>query len=354
MSRFRFPRRNWLLAIGVLCTLASVAAGYATLAQARRYAETPTSVAVRALPIASFDNRDPGRTRFGALEFRGGLQLSANFEPFGGMSGLLMQPDGSRLIAVTDRGSWLAARLVYRDGRPDALAEVEIAPILGADGKPLAAGRAYDTESLTATGGRFYVGIERVHRIVRFDFAKDGVAARAAPLAVPSDFKTFGSNKGLECLAAPQKGAPHAGKLIAVTEQSLDSDGHHRAFVLDPAAHGGKAEALRFSIRRSDDFDISDCAILPPGDLLILERRYSIARGVAMRIRRLPLAAIKEGALIDGTPLIEADLGYQIDNMEGMALHRNAAGETVITLVSDDNFSSFQRNILLQFVLVDP
>ncbi len=47
-----------------------------------------------------------------------------------------------------------------------------------------------------------------------------------------------------------------------------------------------------------------------------------------------------------------ADLGYQIDNMEGIAVHRNAHGETIITLVSDDNFSAIQRNLLLQFALV--
>ena len=71
-----------------------------------------------------------------------------------------------------------------------------------------------------------------------------------------------------------------------------------------------------------------------------------------MRIRRVPLASIKPDALVDGKALIEADLGYQIDNMEGIAVHRNAAGETIITLVSDDNFSVVQRNLLLQFVLV--
>ena len=108
----------------------------------------------------------------------------------------------------------------------------------------------------------------------------------------------------------------------------------------------------RFSVKRSDDFDVTDCTILPPGDLLLVERRYSPARGVAMRIRRIPIAAIEEGALVDGKVLIEADLAYQIDNMEGIVVHRNAAGETVITLVSDDNFSVIQRNLLLQFVLV--
>ena len=56
--------------------------------------------------------------------------------------------------------------------------------------------------------------------------------------------------------------------------------------------------------------------------------------------------------MVDGTPLIVADLAYQIDNMEGIAVHRNAAGETIVTLVSDDNFSVLQRNLLLQFALV--
>jgi hypothetical protein len=49
---------------------------------------------------------------------------------------------------------------------------------------------------------------------------------------------------------------------------------------------------------------------------------------------------------------MEADLGYQIDNMEGLAMHRNAQGETILTLVSDDNFSPVQRTLLLQFALV--
>jgi hypothetical protein len=50
--------------------------------------------------------------------------------------------------------------------------------------------------------------------------------------------------------------------------------------------------------------------------------------------------------------MIEADLGYQIDNMEGIAVHNAASGETIVTLISDDNFSVIQRNLLLQFAIV--
>ncbi len=128
--------------------------------------------------------------------------------------------------------------------------------------------------------------------------------------------------------------------------RKLDAQGNLRSFVLD----GDKVE--RFAAKRSDNYDVSDCTILPPDDLLLLERRYSLARGIAIRIRQVPLTSIRDGAVVDGKPLIEADCGYQIDNMEGIAVHRDALGRTVLTLVSDDNFSVLQRNLLLQFVLV--
>ena len=52
--------------------------------------------------------------------------------------------------------------------------------------------------------------------------------------------------------------------------------------------------------------------------------------------------------------VIEADLAYQIDNMEGLTWHRSTKGEIILTLISDDNFNHFlQRTILLQFALAD-
>ena len=342
-------RKRWLIGGGLFAALVAVIGSFA-LAEALRFASAPTRIAIDARPIEAFDGRQPAKTRFGQLEFRGGLALTSKFEAFGGVSALHMEADGSHFLSVTDNGSWLRGRIVYRDDRPAGIADAEMAPMLGPDGKPLASRGWHDAESLATMGGQVYVGIERVEQIVRFDMARDGLQARGEPIAVPADFKSFKFNKSLECLAAPPAGAPNAGKLIAITEESLDAQGNLRSFLLDPNGGGDKVE--RFSVKRSDDFDVSDCTVLPPGELLLLERRYSPARGVAMRIRRVPLAAIKDGALIDGPALIEADLAYQIDNMEGIAVHKNARGETVLTLVSDDNFSVIQRNLLLQFVLV--
>lgn len=344
----RSARRGWLIA-GVLSgilALAAVSAGALTLERAR-YPAAPTAVTVHAVPIAAFDNRDPSRRRFGALEFRGGLELTSNDPNFGGISAIHVDPNGRDFLALNDRGAWLRGRIIYRDGHPAGLADVQMAPMLGENGKPLAKRGWYDTESLAEDGtDHAYVGIERVQRIVRFDL-KDGLRARGRSIPVPAEFKTLAKNKSLECLAAAPKESPLKGDLIVVTERSLDQGGNHRAFLL-----AGGHVFKTFSVKRSDDFDVSDCAILPPDNLLLLERRYSIARGVAMRIRSIPLASIKAGALVNGKPLIMADLAYQIDNMEGIGISRDAQGDTILTLVSDDNFSPIQRTLLLQFKLL--
>ena len=39
--------------------------------------------------------------------------------------------------------------------------------------------------------------------------------------------------------------------------------------------------------------------------------------------------------------------------MEGIDAHLTPEGDTVLTLVSDDNFSMLQRTLLLQFKLVE-
>jgi hypothetical protein len=336
-------RRRFL--VGVSGAAAFLLVVSFALAEALRTATGQAPVAVDATPISAFDIREPERVRFGALSFRGGLVLTSSNPAFGGISALHMEADGAHFIAVTDNGSWLKARIVYKDGRPSGCADAEMAPMLGPDGSPLAKKGWFDAESLTERDGMFYVGFERVERIVRFDLRKHGLAAHGEPIPVPAGFKTFKFNKSLECIAAPPKGSMLAGKIIVVTERSLDSAGNHRAFLL------GDGKVARFSVKRSGDFDVSDCAILPPKDLLLLERSYTPLKGVAMRILRIPLSALEDGAVVDGKPLITADMGFQIDNMEGLGVHRAPDGETVLTLISDDNFSFVQRTILLQFTV---
>ncbi len=340
---FRPTRRRaalWLAA-------SLVASAFPALAtEPPRATEPPVKIEIRAKPIASFDTHDPQRVRFGALEFRGGLELSSDYQNFGGLSGLYMAPDGVRFLALSDRGRWLRGRIIAEGDRPLRIEDAEMAPILGPDGRPLGARGWYDTESLAMDGGTAYVGIERANQIVRFDYGRQGLQARGQPVPLPPGVKELPRNQGLEALAFVPRGLPLAGTLIAISERGLDAAGNIRGFLIGGPSPGA------FAVVRSDDFDITDAAVTPAGDLLILERKFSIFRGAGMRLRKIALASIKPGAVLDGPVLILADRANQIDNMEALGVHRNAAGETILTIISDDNFNPLQRTILLRFALV--
>ena len=216
------------------------------------------------------------------------------------------------------------------------------------DGQPLAAHGWYDTELIAEDGGTLYVGIERVHQIVRFNYGKEGLLARGRPIAPAPGFRSLPSNRGLEALVFVPRGLPLGGALIAISERGLDAAGNISGFLLGGPSPGG------FTVKRSSSYDVSDAALLPGGDLLLLERKFSWTSGLTVRIRRIALGEIKPGVTVDGPVLFEADLGYEIDNMEGLSVHRNPVGETVLTLISDDNFLPFQRTLLLQFTLAEP
>jgi hypothetical protein len=305
----------------------------------------PTPIAVKASPITSFSPSEPERRRFGGLEFRSGLRLTSTHEDFGGFSGLWRAPDGSGLVAISDAGHWLTAHLRREGARLAGLEDVRIAPILRADGRPLNRTRAYDTEGLAMAGGSAFISIERTHQVMRFDFAKDGVMARGRELPVPRELKRLPSNKSLEAIAVAPPGHPLAGAVIVVAERS----GAETEPTLGAILTGPRSGL--FQVTRPGAYDITDMAFLPDGDLLLLERWFRPFRGVAMRMRRVPGRMVAPGAMLDGPVLIEADLAQEIDNMEGLAIHQEA-GRTLLSLISDDNFSMLQRTILLEFALV--
>jgi hypothetical protein len=346
LRRSVFRLAAYAAALGLLAALALSAIPGS--AQTPRVPDPPARIDIQAQRLTGFDHSDSSRRRFGMLEFRGGLVLTSKFKEFGGLSAIRVQPDGANFIAATDKGWWLRGRVTYEGKRPTGVADAEMAAMLGPDGLSLASRRWYDTESIAQDGGTLWVGIERVNRIVRFDYGKDGLLARGQPVEVPPQVRTLPNNKGLESLVFVPRGLPLAGTLVAISERGLDKDGNLLAFLI-----GGPRPGT-FTVKRSKDFDISDATVLPSGDLLILERKFSWTSGLFIRVRRIALADVKPGAVVDGPVLFEGDLSLAIDNMEGISAHRTADGETVLTMISDDNFSALQRTLLLQFTLAEP
>jgi hypothetical protein len=307
----------------------------------------PVSIEVNARPIPSFDTRDRARVRFGPLKYRSGLVLTSRFRGFGGLSGLRLDPKGERFIAVSDKASWFTGRIVYQGRQMTGLDDVEAAPLLGADGRPITSRGWFDAEAIALDGQLVYIALERVNQILRYDFSKGFTRSRGEVVPVPPAARKLPYNKGLEALVMVPKGLPLAGTLIALSERGLDAEGNIIAFLI-----GGKTPG-QFGIRRSNNFDVSDAVLLPSGELLVLERKFSWVEGVGIRIRSIPLKSLAPGAVVDGPSLFDADLGHEIDNMEGIDAHVTPEGDTVLTMVSDDNFSMIQRTLLLQFTLVE-
>jgi hypothetical protein len=307
----------------------------------------PVSIEVNVRPIPAFDPRDRSRRRFGSLEYRSGLVLTSGFRGFGGLSGLRLDANGERFISFSDHGSWFTGRIVYRGREMTGLEDVEAAPMLGADGKPITARGWFDTESIALDGSHVYIGLERVNQVLRFDFSKGFTRSRGEVVPMPAAVLKLPNNKGLEALVFVPKGQPLAGTLIAISERGLDIRGNLIAFLVGGPTPG------QFGVRRTDKYDVSDAVLLPSGDLLVLERKFSWVEGVGIRIRRIALASVAPGAVVDGPAIFEADLGDEIDNMEGVDAHVTPEGDTVLTLISDDNFSMIQRTLLLQFTLLE-
>lgn len=308
----------------------------------------PIATSVSAIPIA-FDRDRPDRTAFGKLIFRGGLNLFGKSRHFGGYSGLALDRSGTGLLAVSDAGTFMRATLDYDGRKLKALQNVVIGPILGQNGKPLRTDSRRDAEGLALAGGNTrsgtaFVSFERKHRILRYPFTAKSFGPPDRTVRLPKEARTMGANLGIEAIALIRAGRLK-GTIVAFSERLKDRNGNLKGWLI-----GGRKPGS-ITVRRIGGFDITDAAGLPDGGLVLLERRFRYAEGVKMRIRRISPAELKSGAPIEGEILLEAADNLNIDNMEAIAVHRSASGETILTLMSDDNFSLLQRTLIMQFAM---
>jgi hypothetical protein len=148
----QLDRRRCLIAAAALLTVAAPDTASAQAVSDRLAAKEPVSIEVAAQPIPFFGSHDRSRLRFGSLQYRSGLVLTSKFHGFGGLSGLRLDAKGERFIAISDKGMWFTGTITYRGDAMIGLADVEAAPMLGAEGRPLAARGWFDTESIGRDG----------------------------------------------------------------------------------------------------------------------------------------------------------------------------------------------------------
>ncbi|HKJ61103.1 MAG TPA: esterase-like activity of phytase family protein, partial [Hyphomicrobiales bacterium] len=288
---------------------------------------------------------------------RGGLILSSHHSAFGGFSGMSVSEDGSRFLAVSDRGAWISGRFEHEAGKLSSVGDVLIGALLGKDGAPISGVWQNDAEAIVALepgvsaqgdglNRRYLIGYEGYgKRLEEVSFRDGRLSTPRRYWDMPKQLTGLDDNKGIEGVAI-LRGGKYSGAMVTFAERKLDAHGDHTGALVA----GDQSHPL--FLKRYDAYDVTDLESLSDGSLLVLERsfiRKSLKLGI--RLRLIKASEIKPGARLDGDVLLDADGRYAIDNFEAMAVSRNKAGETLITLMSDDNFNFFQSTMLVQFAL---
>jgi hypothetical protein len=311
-------------------------------------AQDAESDVVTATQVARFQGVEVGGT-VGGLIWRGGMVLTSQADRFGGISAIgFTGPDG-RFASVSDVGNFITGQLIYDEtGRPFGLVGISIDAIQNSKGVDLPRQFARDAEAMSVimrdgvpVGVR--VGFENLTRVADFALV-DGVPAGAAKeVTIPDWLTDARTNESLEAVCIAPATSPVAGSTLLLTEDVAAEDGEHSAWLLGINDRGPLTLAV------SPGVNPTDCAFLPNGDLLVLERGVSLL-SFTMILKRIAAADVRPGSRMDGEVLLRVG-GGDIDNMEALAVHEGPGGETRITLMSDNNFNDWQRNLLLEFAL---
>ena len=313
-------------------------------------AQSPSaeSITVTVTAITRFQRAEIDQPVDGLI-FKGGIQLKSDHPDFGGLSSLAFI-DASRFVMVSDEGRFVSGTLDLTDGAPSGLSDVEIDIIRNSSGNPLPRKFAQDSEAVeivrrNGTPIAVRVGFEHLTRVADFALTDARPGGAATEIAIPQWLTDLRTNGAIESLCIAPPASPVAGSTLIITESHSIQPGTWAATLL------GNRDRGDLHLARSGGVNPTDCAFLPNGDLLVLERSFAFLTFTA-QIRRIPAAQIRPGATMDGEVLFNAS-GGEIDNFEGLGVRTLPNGETRVTIVSDDNFLGFQRTLLLDFAITD-
>ena len=291
-----------------------------------------------AIPAPDFDSPlsarllDVETQSAGPLTLVRAWHLQSPNDHFGGYSALLARGDGT-LLAGSDAGRLLSMTL--RSGKLDG--EFEAFP--GATG---ADKRDVDLEALTQdiAGAQLWAAYEVSNSIVRHR----GLADEGTRVAPPAMSGWLG-NSGPEAMVRLADG-----RFIVLAEQKSRFGGDSHEGLLFPTDPVEGAEPLVFRLATPDSMRPVDMAAMPDGRVLILLRSLSLfPPGFHAALAVADPQEIAEGANWPLEVVAQIDRPLPPENYEGLALREAADGGCSVWLISDDNFSRFQRTLLLQF-----
>lgn len=272
---------------------------------------------------------DPAQHRIGDFVYAGGLVLTSGATArLHGLSDLRILV-GDKLVAISDEGDVLEADLYFdRAGRPRGLNAAKLSGLLDLDGKPVQGKQNADSEGLAVMpDGERLVSFEQRHRIWRYPTA--GGAAQEAPF--PAAAADFPPNDGMEALTAYPAAGPDA---FLVGGEASGQTWICRL--------GGAAACVPHeTIAKAREFGLVAATPVPTGGMAYLLRAWDPVQG-----NRIVLTIRKDGREVGR---MEMARPLTIDNFEGLDAVAGKDGGVRFYLLSDDNFQSSQRTILMAF-----
>jgi len=302
------------------------------------------SVGVGAAPLilktspVALSEENPAINTIGRLEYRGGLKLRSKNRKFGGLSGLAISKDGSVLRAVTDNGNWVRAKpMLNKKGSLVGLNDVSMAPPSGIAIHPK---KRRDAESLFRIKGGYVATFEGVDRLLKYQGNKSPFLKPGFPAAAPDHIHDAHFNKGMEAAIALNDG-----RWVVIAEGFPEDEKTYSGWVRQ------KQRWRPFDYERTELFQPTGAALLPSGNILVLERRFTFLGGFASRLAIIPHQSIRPGVTLRGQEIARLEPPLVDENFEGAAAFKNKKGDTIIFIVSDDNFFPLQSTLLLMFKL---
>lgn len=285
------------------------------------------------LPITAteIDLGEAGEGDLAGLTLVGGWHLTADNELFGGLSGLAVQRSGS-LLSMSDAGTWVWIGIDPETGTPDGLGS--FAQMRDDEGEISGDKIARDSEGLALREGLALVSFEQNHRIEAFDLEGCGSAARGVLVAALQERAAgvkIPDNQGAEGLALDDAGFLSVGFEV-------------RGRAGSPVGILTEEGALTDLQARDEPYLYRLTGLDRLGDLSAeIYRAYDPVRGARV------ILSVRDQEI----ELARAHLRRKlpVDNFEGVAFGTNPEGGTRVWLISDDNFSSDQRTLLLAFDL---
>lgn len=176
-----------------------------------------------------------------------------------------------------------------------------------------------------------------------FHFPASFAPLRASPrlLASPPGLERAHSKRGIEAATETSD------KEILLIAEDLPTS---RAFTFAWLGNGPEWTPMAYTLL--PPYKPTDATLLPNGDIVVIERRFTPPGNVGSRIARIARRSLRPGAPIQTTEIARLKKPFVTENFEAVTARSAGRGQTLIYLASDNNFSDDQRNLLLMFELL--